>query len=58
MTAQELIKFLEAHPDFEVQFCFSDKSEKMMNLRSFKNLEVADVGHSSKVIILTGDEVE
>lgn len=58
MKAKDLIALLEANPDFEVEFCFSDKSEKMMNLRSFNNIEVADIGHSSKVIILTGDEVE
>lgn len=58
MKAKDLIALLESNPDFEVEFCFSDKSEKMMNLRSFNNIEVADVGHSSKVIILTGDEVE
>ena len=57
MKAKELIKILEQNPDFEVQFVFSDKSEKFLNLRSFENLELAVVGHSSKVILLTGDEV-
>jgi hypothetical protein len=57
VKAKELIKILEQNPDFEVQFVFSDKSEKFLNLRSFENLELADVGHSSKVILLTGDEV-
>lgn len=57
MKAKELIKILEQNPEFEVQFIFSDKSEKFLNLRSFENLELADVGHSSKVILLTGDEV-
>lgn len=58
MKAKDLIKLLEQHPEFEVQFVFSDKSDKFMNLRSFENIELADVGHSSKVILLTGDEVK
>ena len=57
MKAKELIKILEQNPDFDVQFTFSEKSEKFLNLRSFENLELADIGHSSKVILLTGDEV-
>lgn len=58
MKAKDLIKLLEQHSEFEVQFVFSDKSDKFMNLRSFENIELADVGHSSKVILLTGDEVK
>lgn len=57
MKAKELIKLLEQHPEFDVQFVFSDKSDKFMNLRSFENIALADVGHSSHVILLTGDEV-
>lgn len=58
MKAKELIKLLEQNPDFDVEFVFSDKSEHFMNLRSFDNLDVADIGYSSKVILLTGDEKE
>ena len=57
MQAKDLIQLLEQNPEFDVQFVFSDKSDKFMNLRSFENIELADVGHSSQVILLTGDEV-
>lgn len=56
MTAQELIKILEKHPDFEVQFIFGDTTQDVLDMRVFNNLDIADVGYSDKVILLTGDE--
>lgn len=56
MTAQELIKILEKHPDFEVQFIFGDTMQGVLDMRVLNNLDIADVGYSDKVILLTGDE--
>lgn len=58
MTAQELIEFLQKHPDFKVEFIFADNKDGLLNYRTFANLDIADVGYSSKVILLTGDEKE
>ncbi len=58
MTAQELIEFLQKHPDFKVEFIFADNKDEVLNYRTFTNLDIADVGYSSKVILLTGDEKE
>ncbi len=56
MTAQELIEFLQKHPDFKVEFIFTDKDKDVLTYRTFDNLDIADIGYSSKVILLTGDE--
>lgn len=60
MIASELANELLKNPDCEVQFMFFDE-ETMSNgivrgYRSFKNVAVADVGYSSKIIILDGNE--
>ncbi len=58
LNTEELILFLEKHKDFSVEFCFTDKHGEngFPNIRRFKNITVTDVGHSDKVITLTGDE--
>lgn len=58
LNTEELILFLEMHKDFSVEFCFTDgHGEKgFPNIRRFNNITVTDVGHSDKVITLTGDE--
>jgi hypothetical protein len=58
MKAKELIAILEKNPDFDVVVTIYDGGEKFPNMRTFENIELADVGHSSKVIVLTGDERE
>jgi N-acetyl-gamma-glutamylphosphate reductase len=58
MTAQELIELLQEHPDFKVEFIFAENKDATLNHRTFQNIEIADVGHSSKVILLTGEEKE
>ena len=58
MKAKELIAILEKNPDFDVQVTICDGGEKFPNMRTFENIELADVGYSSKVIVLTGDERE
>lgn len=58
MKAKELTAILEQHPDFEVVVTICDGGDKFPNMRTFENIELADVGHSSRVIVLTGDERE
>ncbi len=57
MKAIELIKLLEGCEEFDVEFVFSDGSTPHgLNVRVFDNLSLADIGHSDKVIRLSGDE--
>ena len=58
MKAKELIAILKQNPDFDVVVTICDGGDKFPNMRTFENIELADVGHSSKVIVLTGDERE
>lgn len=62
MKAHELARVLLALPDFEVQF--SGSTEVYENIQysynmhiRFDTLEVADVGYSDKVIVISGTEV-
>ena len=56
MKGEELKKICEQYSDFEFEFKFTDGYSRFPNIRTFNHLELADVGHSDKVIILTGDE--
>lgn len=58
MKARELAEKLMLNPDFDVQFSFCEKdlSEYGLTLRNFYNIVIDDIGYSSKVIILGGDE--
>ena len=57
MKAHELIAILQQHPEFDVVVSVADGGNRFPNIRTFTNIELADVGHSDKVIVLTGDEV-
>lgn len=56
MKGKDLINLAEEYPDFEFEFRFTDGYSNFPNVRSFNHLELCDVGHSDKVVILTGDE--
>ena len=58
MKAKELAEALLRNPDFEVKFCFSEINDSSygMSVRSFENVEIADIGWSDKIIVLSGDE--
>lgn len=56
MKGKELLKLCEQYPDFEFEFSFTDGYSKFPNVRSFKNLELCDIGHSDKIITLTSDK--
>ena len=59
MTAHELAKKLLELPDFEVQFAgwTADMSFVRRTVR-FNKVDIADVGHSDKVVVISGDEVD
>ena len=56
MKGRELKKLCEQYEDFDFEFSFTDGYSKFPNVRTFKNLELCDVGHSDKVVVLEGDE--
>lgn len=57
--AEELAKLFMKYPDFDVEFSIKDGygERGFPNIRSFKNISLVDVGHSGKIIVLTGEEV-
>lgn len=56
MKGKELKELCEQYPGFEFEFRFTDGYSTFPNIRSFNHLELCDIGHSDKVIIITGDE--
>lgn len=56
MTGKELAELANQYEDFDFQFAFTDGCSKFPNVRNFENLELCDIGHSDKVVILTGEE--
>lgn len=56
MKGTELLKLAEQYPDFDFSFRFTDGYSKFPNVRTFESLELCDVGHSDKVVVLTGEE--
>lgn len=63
MKAKELAEELLKHPDFDVEFIAwanitNEESEggSYPYLSRFNNIELGGIGHSDKVIILTGKE--
>lgn len=56
MKGKELAEIAMQYPDFEFEFVFIDGFDKFPNVRGFGQLVLADVGHSDKVVLLSGDE--
>lgn len=63
MKAKDLASKLTENPEFDVEFTFveyterpDDKICKFMNIRKFENIQIDDIGYSSKVIQLGGIE--
>lgn len=63
MKAKDLASKLMENPEFDVEFTFvkyterpDDKICKFMNIRQFENIQIDDIGYSSKVIQLGGIE--
>lgn len=58
MKAKELAEQLLKNPDFDVVFNTIDNAGSFgFNVRQFKNIDITDIGHSDKTIILGGEEV-
>ena len=58
MKASELAEELVRCGDFDVEFSFSelDGSDYGLAIRRFKGISICDIGHSDKVVILSGKE--
>lgn len=56
MKGADLAKLGAQYPDYDFEFSFTDGYSTFPNVRTFKNLEIQDVGHSEKAVSLTGDE--
>ncbi len=58
MKAKELAEQLLKNPDFDVVFNTIDNERSFgFNVRQFRNINITDIGHSDKIIILGGEEV-
>lgn len=56
MKANKLIELLKPYQDFDVEFVFSEIVSEKLNVRTFKDLEIADIGYSDKVVLISGEE--
>ena len=58
MKASELIEFIKENKveDYDIEFVFTDGYSTFPNIRNFKIREINDVGHSDKVVSITGEE--
>ena len=63
MKSKDLASKLMENPEFDVEFTFVDYTERpddkicmFRNIRKFKNIDIEDIGYSSKVIQLGGTE--
>ena len=55
MKGKELIEKLKGYEDFDIEFSFSDCGHGY-SLRTFENITIGDIGYSSKIIKLDGEE--
>lgn len=60
MKAHELAEILMDYPDFDINFTLfePDGSVYGMGCRTFKIDGISDIGHSSKIISLDGEDNE
>lgn len=59
MKGSELAKLAAQYPDYDFEFVFTDGCGAYpgdMNVRTFENLELCDIGHSDKVVSLTSEK--
>jgi len=58
MKAKDLAMKLLKTPDFDVDFAFSeiDSTDYGMTVRVFDEIEIGDIGYSSKIVRLGGKE--
>ena len=56
MKGEELAKLATQYSDFEFEFTFTDGCNRFPNVRRFENLELCDIGHSDKTVLLSSEE--
>ena len=56
MKGKDLAELAMRYYDFDFEFSFTDGYNKFPNVRRFNKLELCDIGHSDKVVILSGEE--
>lgn len=57
MKGKELAELAKQYEDFDFEFSFTDGNNgRFINVRHFEKVELCDIGHSDKVVILTGEE--
>lgn len=56
MSGEEIMELAKMYPDYNFEFVFTDGYGKFPNVRCFENLELGDVGHTERVVLLTGEE--
>lgn len=59
MQVKDLIKKLESYRDFDLEFQFTDGYEPNYGfpiIRVFQNIDVDDIGHSDKIVLISGEE--
>lgn len=56
MKCGDLIRRLERFKDFDIEIVISDITDDKLNVRTFKDVDIADIGYSDKVVLLSGDE--
>ena len=59
MKARELAEQLLKNPDFDIAFVTVDSPVGFgYNIRKFRNIGIADIGYSDKIIRLDGTELQ
>lgn len=56
MKAKELVEIISKYPEFEIEACYINEpklDDKFLNISKFKVDDIADIGYSSKVIVLS-----
>ena len=56
MKGKELAEIAMKYEEFDFEFVFIDGYSKFPNVRTFNKLELAAVGYSDKVVLLSGEE--
>lgn len=56
MKVAELIELLKPYEDFDLEFIINEAPKgKCFDFRNF-SVELCDIGHSDKIVTLTGEE--
>lgn len=56
IKGRDILNLAEEYIDFDFEFRYTDGCSKFPNVRTFFRLELCDIGHSDKIVVLTGEE--